>query len=100
MIEGIEGHRNLTNSSIGESNHASLVALAPDDPSRTLEQNIIDVMERTKLLFEQRVLSKAQYASTATAEINAMSGKQASHLSVPRQNLDQLPYQAFKKQYE
>ena len=99
MIEGIEGHRNLTNSSIGESNHASLVALAPDDPSRTLEQNIIDVMERTKLLFEQRVLSKAQYAS-ATAEINAMSGKQASHLSEPRQKLDQLPYQEFKKQYE
>ena len=100
MLEGIEGYHKCTSSSPAESNHASLAAIAPDDPTRTLEQNIVDVMERTSLLFQKRKVSKAKWASTATSAIKAMSGARASHLSEPRKVLDQRPYKEFLRQYD
>ena len=99
MWSGIEGMRNRKSSSPAESNHASLVAIAPDRPDRTLEENIVDVMERTSLLFQKRIKSKAQHAASAATAIQSMSGSRASHLSEPRIKLDDVPFQQFEDQY-
>ena len=97
---GIEGIRNRKSSSPAESNHASLVAIAPDKPNRTLEENIVDVMARTGLLFQKRMTTKAQHAASAAAAIKSMSGPRASHLSDPRTKLDVVPFQQFEKEYD
>ena len=99
MWSGIEGMRNRKSSSPAESNHASLVAIAPDRPDRTLEENVVDVMERTSLLFQKRIKSKAQHAASAATAIQSMSGSRASHLSEPRIKLDDVPFQQFEDQY-
>ena len=45
--EGEEGHCDIETSAFAEQNDSSMKAIAGDDPARSIEQNIIDVMHRT-----------------------------------------------------
>ena len=47
-------NRFIRTSNYAEQNHWSIAANAPDDPNRTLEQNIVDIMERDKTLADKR----------------------------------------------
>ena len=48
-------------SSYAEQNHASISHTAPDDCKRTLENNIIDIFERTKLVFKSNLIYGLQH---------------------------------------
>lgn len=52
-------------SAYAEQNHSSLRAIASDDPTRTIEDNITDVMQRTELVFQNRQRLKDKWATEA-----------------------------------
>ena len=52
-------------SSPAEQNHWSLKATAGDDATRPLEQNIVDVMERSDLVLQKKQKAKDKWATEA-----------------------------------
>ena len=53
MYGGEEGHCDIKMSAYAEQNHASMKAIAGDDPIRSIEQNIINLMHRTGGRFDE-----------------------------------------------
>mmetsp|Transcript_29754 Transcript_29754/g.70725 ORF Transcript_29754/g.70725 Transcript_29754/m.70725 type:complete len:193 (-) Transcript_29754:33-611(-) len=63
-------------SSYAEKNHSSMKAIAGDDPKRSLEQNIIDVMHRTYGRFFQMQQSKDLWKVNTASDIDNMVGNE------------------------
>lgn len=99
MREQVAGHQNYSGSSFAEQNHSSIARVAPDDPKRTLEQNIEDIMERDRLLFQGKQLAKVKWAGGYGDAIKKMSTAQKRHLSEARKVLDKRSFQDFEEQY-
>ena len=53
MRNKVKGHMEIHGPHV-EQNHASLKAIVEDDVTRSLEQNIVEVMRRTGLLLQKR----------------------------------------------
>ena len=99
--EGEVGHCDIESSVFAEQNHWSIKAIAGDNPLRTIEQNIVDVMHRTAGRFNQLQELKDRHAVTLANDIEAIQSKRRrEHLTRPRTELDRLPYQLFLEQYD
>ena len=96
----IRGHFATESDSYAEQNHASLKAIAGDDPCRSLEQNIVDVMHRTGNRFNELQVEKDNWAVNCQSDIDLLSGKRKQHLTEPRKILDSHPYSLFVEQYD
>lgn len=83
-----------------EQNHASLKAIAGDDKSRSLEQNIVDVMDRTCLLLQKRQSLKYKWSVEAANDLRKMDAIRRAHLNRPRNELSQRPYKFWVQQYD
>ena len=91
------GSLDIDVSSYAEQNHSSLRAIAGDDPKRSIENNITDVMQRTGLLFEQRQVMKDMWASRVSSDLESIvNSTERSHLSRPRKELDRRPFGFFR----
>ena len=76
-------------------------AIAGDDPTRSIEQNIIDLMHRTAGRFDQLQELKDRYSVAVANDIEAIPRKRKrEHLIRPRTELDRLPFQLISEQYE
>lgn len=82
-----------------EQNHASLKAIVEDDVTRSLEQNIIEVMRRTGLLLQKRQAFKYKWEVEGANELKKMDLFRRVHLSRPRTVLSQLAYNFWVKEY-
>lgn len=69
----VNSRLNIEVSAYAEHNHSSLKAIAGDNACRPIEKNIVDVMERTKLLFEKRQNLKYKYSVHVDAELRKMN---------------------------
>ena len=95
-----QGHLGVKGSTHAEMNHSSLRAIAGDDPSRPIETNISDVMQRTGLLIQTKQKNKDTWATQAAGDIDRIKDPRAkTHLSQARQRLDMVPFQWFQEQY-
>ena len=86
-------------SSYAEQNHASISHTAPDDCKRTLENNIIDIFERTKLVFNKKQEQSHLWASTCAKDCNAMGHKKI-YLCEARKSLTKFGYNLYHKQFD
>lgn len=94
------GHRNISTSSYAEQNHWSIVAFAPDDANRSVEKFVVEIMKRdAEVLIEERQELKYSWYTVRTEHLSKMSGARAADLSLPREKLDQKPYQHFVEEY-
>ena len=76
-------------------------AIAGDDPTRFIEQNIIDVMHRTGGRFDKLQELKDRYSVAVANDLEAIPSKRKrGHLTRPRNELNCVPYQLFWEQYE
>mmetsp|Transcript_12977 Transcript_12977/g.26282 ORF Transcript_12977/g.26282 Transcript_12977/m.26282 type:complete len:1043 (-) Transcript_12977:117-3245(-) len=96
----VMSHRFISTSNYAEQNHWSIKANAPDDPNRTLEQNIADIIVRDQTLFDGRQADKFRWWAVRGAQMSAMPTQRANHLSAARESLDQKPYAFFVSEYE
>eukprot|EP00986_Skeletonema_menzelii_P004664 scaffold1622_cov114-Skeletonema_menzelii.AAC.1 len=96
----VAGHRNISTSSYAEQNHSSIKAMAPDDPNRTVEQNIVDIMLRDKTLIEDRQREKDSWYTTANAELELLTRDKSEQLSLPRKRMDKKPYNLFAEEFD
>ena len=83
-----------------EQNHASLKAIVEDDKTRSLEQNIIQVMRRTGLLLQKRQSLKYKWQVEGANALQKMDVIRRGHLTKPRNELSQRPYHFWVEQYE
>ena len=95
----VKGHMEIHGPHV-EQNHASLKAIVEDDVTRSLEQNIVDVMRRTGLLLQKRQSLKYKWEVEAANELKMMDVIRRGHLTQPRSELSQLPYNYWVKQYD
>lgn len=96
----IIGHQNIEAGSYVEQNHSSIKAIAGDDASRSVEKNILDVMERTHLIYMKLQRLKHTWSAQAAMDLNNMNGVRRDHLSEARRGLDRLAFQWFTEQYD
>jgi hypothetical protein len=96
----VSRHRFVATSNYAEQNHWSIAANAPDDPNRSLEQNIVDIMERDKTLFDQRQKDAFRWDTLTQTHVNDMTNEQANDLATARGALDEKPYAFFVDEYK
>lgn len=96
----VRGHRNISTSSYAEQNHASIKAMAPDDPHRPVEHHVIAIMNGDKNLINQRQKEKYQWHTVAASHLNEKPAQRASHLSTARNALDHQSYAHFVREYD
>ena len=70
-----------------EQNHASLQMIVGDDKMRSLDQNIVDVMKRTGLMFQKKQNEKYKWSVEAANDLTKMDDVRRSHLMEPRNKL-------------
>jgi len=93
-------HRFVATSNYAEQNHWSIAANAPDDPNRSLEQNIVDIMERDKTLFDQRQEDAFRWDTLTQTHLSSMTHELANDLANAREALDEKPYAFFVNEYK
>lgn len=93
-------HRFVATSNYAEQNHWSIAANAPDDPNRSLEQNIVDIMERDKTLFDQRQEDAFRWDTLSQTHLSSMTHELANDLANAREALDEKPYAFFVNEYK
>jgi len=93
-------NRFIRTSNYAEQNHWSIAANAPDDPNRTLEQNIVDIMERDKTLADKRQGALYQWKAVENEHLNAMPPERADDLTLARKKLVEKAYKFFLLEYE
>ena len=94
----VKGHMEIHGPHV-EQNHASLRAVVEDDVTRSLEQNIVEVMRRTGLLLQKRQALKYKWEVEAANELKMLDVFTRGHLTPARNTLSQLPYNYWVKEY-
>ena len=79
-------NRFIQTSNYAEQNHWSIAANAPDDPDRSLEQNIVDIMERDKTLADTRQKAQYKWKAVENTHLNDMPRERANDLTLAREN--------------
>ena len=92
MRNTIKHHFGTQSSVYAEQNHSSIAAVAQDNPQRSIQKNITDVMERTGFIFEKRQLSKFKYAVECGSYLDKLTALKRMHLEPPRRILDHKPF--------
>ena len=83
-----------------EQNHASLKAIIADDPTRTLEHNIVQVMNRTGLLLQKIQALNYKWQVEGANALKNIDVIRRGHLAQPRNKLSQRPYNYWVVQYD
>lgn len=94
------GHQDLNTETYVEAHHASIKAIKGNDPNRSVEVFITDLMKRSKLCFDNLQQAKHKWATEDAIELSKFSSMEREHLSDARKQLDNLPYHWFKDQYD
>jgi len=80
-------NRFIQTSNYADQNHRSIAANAPDDPDRSLEQNIVDIMGRDKTLADTRQKAQYKWKAVENNHLNDMPGERADDLTLARKML-------------
>ena len=94
----VKGHMEIHGPHV-EQNHASLRAVVEDDVTRSLEQNIVEVIRRTGLLLQKRQALKYKWEVEVANELKMFDVFRRGHLTPARNALSQLPYNYWVKEY-
>eukprot|EP00985_Skeletonema_marinoi_P029875 scaffold29448_cov65-Skeletonema_marinoi.AAC.2 len=95
----VKGHQN-TEGPYVEQNHASLVAIAGDDKRRTLEDNIVDVISRTKLILQKHQDFDYKWQAEAQLDLQRMDASRRGDLEQARLRLCKNQYEFFVTEYD
>ena len=71
-----------------------------DDPGRSLEQNIVDIMERDKTLADTRQKAQYKWKAVENTHLNDMPRERADDLTLARKMLVERAYKYFVAEYE
>lgn len=73
--------------------------MAPDDANRTVQQNVVDFMQRDRTLIEGRQHDKFSWYTEATAYLRQMTQQKSAQLSLARNSMDTKPYNIFVEEF-
>ncbi len=93
-------NRFIKTSNYAEQNHWSIAAFAPDDPNRTLEQNIVDLMERDKTRSDGLQRDRYKWKAVESTHLSAMTRERANDLTLARQMLVEKAYGFLVSEYD
>ena len=99
-IVKIPGHRGLRTSSYAEQNHSSLAQRVPDNSTRTVEEHIVEVMQRTGDVLDQRQEDLVNWDAAYATDVSKMTRRDRDNLSEARKKLNRVPFLRFQKNYQ